>query len=256
MELINILHLLKYFYGVVYKTTTICNEELIGFYIFILTLLLGLIMAFVHNMSPGKWAINYYICLGENPDKIQITGGKFSGSVFVALLTILVYAFTNYKVYKAKKKNNRILALARTLVESKDQGQQPQQISQENFCARFFPFAKKSFWSAVDLVTVYIVVIMLVVDAIQWNFFQKKLSVMEIKTTPYGHFYYIHHQYLNAQLCLWFVAFNLLARNADLRKCKNVFDVLINFLHIDHFLLLQTFSLTFNLANDVSILFL
>ena len=90
MELINVLHLLKYFYGVVYKTTTICNEELIGFYIFILTLLLGLIMAFVHNMSPGKWAINYYICLGENPDKIQITGGKFSGSVFVALLTILV----------------------------------------------------------------------------------------------------------------------------------------------------------------------
>ena len=30
---------------------------------------------------------------------------------------------------------------------------------------------------------------------------------------------------LNAQLCLWFVAFNILARNADIRKCKIVFDV-------------------------------
>ena len=204
----------------VYKTSTICNEELLGFYIFILTLLLGLILAFVHNMSPGKWAINYYICLGENPDKIQITGGKFSGSVFVALLTILVYAYTNYKVYKAKKKNNRILALARTLVESKDQVQQPQQISQENFCARFFPFAKKSFWSAVDLVSVYVVVIMLVVDAIQWNFFQKKLSVMEMKSTSSGHFYYIYHQHLYPQLFLWSIATNSLLRNQELRKCK------------------------------------
>ena len=227
----------------VYKTSTICNEELLGFYIFILTLLLGLILAFVHNMSPGKWALNYYICLGEHPDEYQITGEKFPGSVFVAVLTILVYALTNYKVYKAKKKNNHILALAIPLVQLKGQVQQPK-ISQENFCARYFPFAKKSFWSAVDLVSVYVVVIMLVVDAIQWNFFQKKLSVMEMKTTLYGHFYYIHHQYLNAQLCLWFVAFNLLARNADLRKSKNRF--FNNFLHIDHSELLQIFSLTFN----------
>ena len=128
----------------VYKTSTICNEELLGFYIFILTLLLGLILAFVHNMSPGKWALNYYICLGENPDEYQITGGKFPGSVFVAILTILVYALTNYKVYKAKKKNNHILALAIPLVQLKGQVQQPK-ISQENFCARYFPFAKKKF---------------------------------------------------------------------------------------------------------------
>ena len=203
----------------VFKTTTICNEDLIGFYIFILTLLLGFILAFVHNMSPGKWAINYYICLGENPDRYQITGGKFPVTAFVALLTIIVYALTNYKVYKAKQKNNCILASATPLVQSKLQEEQ------ENMFSRYFPFAQKSFWSVLDLVTLYIVVIMFVAESIQWNFFQKKLSVMEMKTTSSGHFYYIHHQYLNAQLCLWFVAFNILARNADIRKCKIVFDV-------------------------------
>ena len=200
-------------------------------------------------MSPGKWALNYYICLGENPDKYQIPGGKFPVTAFVAMLTIVVYALTNYNLYKAKKKSNRVLALAEPLVH---QSKQPQELK----CGRYFPFAKKFFWSVLDLVTLYIVVVMVVTEAIQWNFFQKKLSVMEMKTTPSGHFYYIYHQYIYAQLCLWIVAFNSLVRNADLRKCKNVFDVLINFLHIDHFLLLQTFSLTFNLANDVSILFL
>ena len=204
----------------VYKTTTICNEELIGFYIFIFTLLIGCILAFVHNMSPGKWALNYYICLGENPDKYQVTGGKFPVTAFVSMVTIIVYALTNYRFFKAKKKNNRILALAAPLVQSNDHEEQLQ-ISQENFLAQCFPVAKGNFWSMLDLVTLYIVVIMFVTESIQWNFFQKKLSVMEMKTTPAGHFYYIHHQYINAQLCLWLVAFNSLARNADLRKCKN-----------------------------------
>ena len=167
-------------------------------------------------MSPGKWAINYYICLGENPDRYQITGGKFPVTAFVALLTIIVYALTNYKVYKAKQKNNCILASATPLVQSK---------LQENMFSRYFPFAQKSFWSVLDLVTLYIVVIMFVAESIQWNFFQKKLSVMEMKTTASGHFYYIYHQYIYAQLCLWIVAFNSMIRKADLRKCKNIINV-------------------------------
>ena len=94
-----IFFIFQYFYAVVYKTTTICNEDLIGIFIFILTLLLGLIMAFVHNMSPGKWALNYYICLGEDPDKYQIPGGKFPVTAFIAIITILVYSLINYNLY-------------------------------------------------------------------------------------------------------------------------------------------------------------
>ena len=138
----------------VYKTTTICNEELIGFYIFIFTLLIGCILAFVHNMSPGKWALNYYICLGENPDKYQISGGKFPVTAFVSMVTIIVYALTNYRFFKAKKKNNRILALAAPLVQSNDHEEQLQ-ISQENFLAQCFPVAKRKF--LVDVRSGYLV---------------------------------------------------------------------------------------------------
>ena len=113
--------------------------------------------------------------------------GKFPVTAFVALLTIIVYALTNYKVYKAKQKNNCILASATPLVKSKLQEEQ------ENMFSRYFPFAQKSFWSVLDLVTLYIVVIMFVAESIQWNFYQKKLSVMEMKTTASGHFYYIYH---------------------------------------------------------------
>ena len=223
----------QYFYAVVYKTTTICNEDLIGIFIFILTLLLGLIMAFVHNMSPGKWALNYYICLGEDPDKYQIPGGKFPVTAFIAIITILVYSLTNYNLYQAKKKSNRVLALAEPLVKTiatvatvqiAHPTQQPQE-SKERIWGLYFPYAKKLFRSVLDLSTLYIVVFMVVTEAIQWNFFQKKLSVMEMKTTASGHFYYIYHQYIYAQLCLWIVAFNSMIRKADLRKCKNIINV-------------------------------
>ena len=61
----------------VFKTATICNEDLIGFYIFTLTSLLGTILALVHNMSPGKWGLNYYICIGHNPDLYPVQGTVF-----------------------------------------------------------------------------------------------------------------------------------------------------------------------------------
>ena len=102
---------------VVFKTATICNEDFIGFYIFTLTSLLGTILALVHNMSPGKWGLNYYICIGHNPDLYPIQGGgKFPVTVFVALITIVIYAITSYKLYKAKKKSDRILGLAKPLI--------------------------------------------------------------------------------------------------------------------------------------------
>ena len=67
-------------------------------------------------MSPGKWGLNYYICIGDNPDLYPIQGGKFPVTVFVALITIMTYAVTSYKLYKAKKKTDRILGLAKPLI--------------------------------------------------------------------------------------------------------------------------------------------
>ena len=43
-------------------------------------------------------------------------GGKFPVTVFVALITIVIYAITSYKLYKAKKKSDRILGLAKPLI--------------------------------------------------------------------------------------------------------------------------------------------
>ena len=86
---------------------------------------------------------------------------------------------------------------------------------------------------------------MVVTEAIQWNFFQKKLSVMEMKTTASGHFYYIYHQYIYAQLCLWIVAFNSMVRKADLRKCKNIIHVRQFCPIMNDFEPLQTYSKPF-----------
>ena len=207
----------------VFKTATICNEDFIGFYIFTLTLLLGSVLALVHNMSPGKWGLNYYICIGHNPDLYPIQGGKFPVTVFVALITIVTYAVTSYKLYKAKKKSDQILGLAKPLILPilKMPHLKSEQLKNKDvFIARVFPYASKFFYSTVDLITTYMIVIVIVMDTILWNGYMKKLSVMEMKSTSSGHFYYIYHQHLYPQLFLWSIATNSLLRNKELRKCK------------------------------------
>ena len=208
----------------VFKTATICKEDFLGFYTFILTLLLGFVFAFVHTMSPGKWGLNYYICMGENPDLYpDIKGSKYPVTVVVALFTLLIYAITNYKLYKAKKRRKQIQALAAPLIQLLIKPVVPEaQGDSEAFWARYFPYANKFFWSSVNLVTMYTVVIIIVTEIIMWNFYMKKLSTMEMKTTTTGHFCYIYHQYFCAPLCLWSVAINSLVRNAEHRKCKNL----------------------------------
>ena len=61
-------YLARYFYVVVYKTATICNDDFIGFFIFIQTLMMGFVFALMHNMCYGKFALNYYVCQGKNPE--------------------------------------------------------------------------------------------------------------------------------------------------------------------------------------------
>ena len=62
------IYLARYFYVVVYKTATICNDDFIGFFIFIEILLMGFVFSLLHNISPGKFAINYHVCQGKNPE--------------------------------------------------------------------------------------------------------------------------------------------------------------------------------------------
>ena len=61
-------YMARYFYVVVYKTATICNDDFIGFFTFIEILTMGFGFSLLHNISPGKFAINYYVCQGIDPE--------------------------------------------------------------------------------------------------------------------------------------------------------------------------------------------
>ena len=212
----------------VLKSATICKDDLIGAYIFLLTLLLGFVLAFIHTMSPGQWGLNYYICLGRNPDLYSTQhhpGSKFPVTVPIALLTFGIYTIVNYKLYRAKKKSQKIQAIAAPLIQLAMQPIQPlvNHQKKEAYWEKFFPYANKFLWSSVNLITMYIVVIMVVTEVILWNFYMKNFTILEMKSTTSGHFVYIYHQYILAQLCLWSVAINTLVRSAEQRKCKSKF---------------------------------
>ena len=209
----------QYYYVVVFKTATICNEDFISFYLMTLTVILGCLLSLVHNMSPGKWGLNYYICLGKNPDLYPIQGGKFPVTVFVALFTIIVYAITSHKLYKARKTSDRILGLAEPLIQ-KSKKLEPDKKEEDVFWSGVFPHVAKFFYSTVDLITSYMIVIIIVMDTVLWNGYMKKLSVDEMKSTSSGHFYYIYHQHLYPLLFLWSIAISSFLRNAELRKRK------------------------------------
>ena len=68
MLVICVNYLARYFYVVVYKTATICTDDFIGFFNFIEILMMGFTFALLHNLSPGKFALNYYVCQGKNPE--------------------------------------------------------------------------------------------------------------------------------------------------------------------------------------------
>ena len=101
MLVICVNYLARYFYVVVYKTATICNDDFIGFFMFIEILMMGFAFALLHNMSPGKFALNYYVCQGKNPELDAI--GIFPLSVIshfqFTLKLNLIFPYRGKKVY-------------------------------------------------------------------------------------------------------------------------------------------------------------
>ena len=152
---------------------------------------------------------------------------KFPVTVLIAIVTLYVYAGTNEKLYLSKRKMDKIQTLATVNITPQNQSDRAES---NVIWTKYFPYAKKFAWSSVDLITLYVPLILVTFDSILWNGYMKKLSIMEMKTTSYGHFYYIHHQYIFGLLCTWSVAINSFARNKKLRKCK-IFSKLINYLN-------------------------
>ena len=138
--------------------------------------------------------------------------------MLIAILTLVIYCGTNVKLFLAKRKMNRVQALATPIIKTPSH---LEQIESKSIWAQFFPYAKKIAWSSVDLITLYIPLILVTFDAILWNIYMKRLDLIQMKLSSYGHFYYIYHQFINALLCLWSVAINTLVRKKNLRKCEN-----------------------------------
>ena len=127
------------------------------------------------------------------------------------------------KLFIVKQKMNRIQALATPIIRPQTAQSHVSHFGQQepkSIWAQFFPYAKKMAWSSVDLITLYFPLILVTFDAILWNVYMKRLTLIEMKLSPYGHFYYIYHQFINGLICLWSVAINALVRKENLRKCK------------------------------------
>ena len=93
------------------------------------------------------------------------------------------------------------------------------------FSERFFPMVTKLAWSSIDLMTIWMMMILITSDAIFWNGYTKKLTVEEMRTTGWGHFGYLYHTQLFPQLTLWSYAFSTFIRKPNLRKCKGISNI-------------------------------
>ena len=142
---------------------------------------------------------------------------QFPVTVLIAILTLVIYCGTNVKLFLAKRKLNRIQALSTPILHIPNNDEKTES---KTIWAQFFPYAKNMAWSSIDLITLYVPFILITFDAILWNIYMKRLDLIEMKMSPYGHFYYIYHQFINPLLCLWSVAINTLVRKKNLRKCK------------------------------------
>ena len=163
----------------------------------------------------------------------------------LAGITLTIFTLTNYKIYKAKKKcSKNYQALVALLIVPHQQASQRMKITQESltlqqlatkandnddkkskwfkhfFSERFFPMVTKLAWSSIDLMTIWMITILVTSDAILWNGYTKKLTVEEIKTTGWGCFCYLYHTHLFPQLGLWNFAVSTFLRKPNLRKCK------------------------------------
>ena len=160
-------------------------------------------------------------------------------SVLLAGVTLTIFALTNYKIYQAKKKctqrYEKYQALVSLLIVPHQQPSEGlktslilQSLKKEKystwckhfFSERFFPMVTKVAWSSIDLMTIWMVMILVTGDALLWNGYMKKLTVEEIKTTGWGHFCYLYHTHIFAQLAHWIFAISTFLRKPNLRKCK------------------------------------
>ena len=65
------------------KNGTVFYDELFGIFILLEVFLLAFICSCIHNFSPGKMAINFYICLGTDPtNEIHLTNKVFGKHTF------------------------------------------------------------------------------------------------------------------------------------------------------------------------------
>ena len=160
-------------------------------------------------------------------------------SVLLAGVTLTIFALTNYKIHQAKKKctqrYEKYQALVSLLIVPHQQPSEGlktslilQSLKKEKystwckhfFSERFFPMVTKVAWSSIDLMTIWMVMILVTGDALLWNGYMKKLTVEEIKTTGWGHFCYLYHTHIFAQLAHWIFAISTFLRKPNLRKCK------------------------------------
>ena len=57
----------------VIKSATVCNDDLIGTFVFLEVFIISNIAGYIHTKSPGNFDINYFICIGEHPNALEDT---------------------------------------------------------------------------------------------------------------------------------------------------------------------------------------
>ena len=136
----------------------------------------------------------------------------------LSLFTLIIFALVNFKIYRAKKGQTFQTVVNLLVVPNQNSFQIAS--AKQFFSEKFFPMVTQLAWSSIDLMTIWMLMILLTGDAILWNGYMKKLTVEEIKTTGWGHFCYLYHQHLFPQLGLWSFAISTFLRKPKLRKCE------------------------------------
>ena len=80
------------------KSATICNDDLIGTFVFFEVFTFASMAGFIHGMSPGKFALNYYICLGQSPELLKDEKTKVKHITKLELITLPCYLIVQNKV--------------------------------------------------------------------------------------------------------------------------------------------------------------
>ena len=136
----------------------------------------------------------------------------------LGLFTLIIFVLINYKIYRAKK-GQTFQTLANLLVAPNQNSFQlpsPKQF----FSEKFFPMVTQLAWSSIDLLTIWMMMILLISDAVFWNSYTKKLTVEELRSTGWGHFGYLYHTQMFPILEFWSFAISTFVRKPNLRKCK------------------------------------